>query len=66
MSKGLVIPTDIYKDGDLISIEFSRPDGEFILNAVWDENDEQTSDNRVAFRKWAYHMIKQMGYEVNL
>lgn len=66
MSKGLVIPTDIYKDGDLVAIEFNNEKGEFVVEAVWDDQDEQTSDNRIAFRKWAYHMLKQMDYEVNL
>lgn len=66
MRKGLVIPTDIYKDGDLLAIEFNNTEGEFVIEAVWDETDPQTSENRVAFRKWAYHMLKQMGYEVNL
>lgn len=66
MSKGLVIPTDVYKDGDLLAIEFNKSDGEFVIEAVWDSEDEQTGENRIAFRKWAYHMLKQMGYEVNL
>jgi hypothetical protein len=55
------IPTDIYsKDGDLIEIQFHTPEGEFIIVAVWDQTDEQTSSNREAFRKWAYRMIEQL------
>ena len=64
-SKGVVIPVDLYdKDGNMIAIEFNRPSGEFVIEAGWDQRDEQTSDNRIAFRKWAYHMLTQMGYEV--
>jgi len=63
--KGKAIPVDQYNsDGDMIGIEFNSPSGEFIIEAAWDERDEQNSENRVAFRKWAYHMLKQMGYEV--
>lgn len=59
-----VIPTDIYQDGDLIGIEFNNLEGEFVLVAEWDPTDEQTNENRVAFRRWSYHMLKQIGYEV--
>lgn len=60
------IPTDIYnKDGELTQIDFVAGSGEFIIKADWDPRDKQTSENRVAFRKWAYRIVEQLGYEVN-
>jgi len=60
------IPLDLYdKDGNMTGIEFNSPSGDFIIEAVWDERDEQTSENRDAFRKWAYKMIRDKGYEVD-
>ena len=61
------IPTDIYdKDGNMIAIEFNDLEGNFLVEATWDERDEQTSENRIAFRKWAYKFINDnLGYEVN-
>ena len=57
------IPIDVYdKDGNMLRIEFNDGDGEHIIDAVWDESDEQTSENRTTFRKWAYNLIKQKGY----
>jgi len=61
------IPQDVFgKDGGLTGIEFYDMSGSFIIFAEWDENDEQTQENRDAFRKWAYHMLKQLNYEVTL
>ena len=62
-----VIPTDIYQDGDLIGIEFNNLEGEFVLVAEWDPNDEQSSENRVAFRRWAYNFLNNnLDYQVKL
>jgi hypothetical protein len=61
------IPQDIIdKDGNMTGIEFYDTAGSFIIFAEWDEHDEQTQENRNAFRKWAYHMLKQLNYEVSL
>ncbi len=61
------IPQDILdKDGNMQGIEFYDLTGSFIIFAEWDENDAQTQENRDAFRKWAYHMLKQLDYEVAL
>jgi len=61
----VVVPADIYnKDGQLVKIEFTTPSGEHIIDAMWDVSEEQTSENRVKFREWAYRMIKQKDYEV--
>jgi hypothetical protein len=62
-----VIPIDVYdKDGNLTHIDVQDASGEFVLQVVWDENDEQTSENRELFRKWAYDFLeKSKGYEVS-
>jgi hypothetical protein len=61
-----VVPTEVHdKDGNLTQIEFYDFAGNFIFQAAWDDNDEQTSENREAFRKWADRMAKQLGYEVS-
>ena len=55
-----VIPTDIYdKEGNLLRIEFNDLEGNHVLDAVWDDRDEQTSENRILFRQWAYTMVKR-------
>ena len=60
-----VIPTDIYdKEGNLLKIEFNDLEGNHVLDAHWDSNDEQTSENRIAFREWAYVMVKRTKNEV--
>jgi hypothetical protein len=60
-----VIPTDILdKDGNLLRIEFFNEMGSFEIQSLWDPTDEQTSENREAFRKWSYNMIENQKYEV--
>ena len=60
-----VHPVDIYdKDGNLLRIEFLDLVDNFIFQAQWDERDEQTSENRAEFRKWAYSMAKNLGYSL--
>ena len=61
----IVIPVDVYdKDGNIIKIEFSDMSGKHVLDALWDESEEQTSENRTKFREWAYRLIEQKGYEL--
>jgi len=61
----IAIPTDVYdKDGNMVRIEFNDGEGTHIIDAQWDPVDEQTSENRVSFREWAYKWIEQKGYEV--
>ena len=62
-----VIPMDVYdKDGNLTHIEVQDGTGKFVMQILWDPNDEQTSENREVFRKWAYsHLEKSQGYEVD-
>ena len=65
-NKGVVIPVDIYdKEGNMLKIEFNNPSGEHVMDALWDERDAQTSENRTDFRKWAYRQLEQQGYEVH-
>lgn len=60
------IPVDVYdKDGNLIRIEVQDEKGDHVIDIVWDEHDEQTSENRVAFRRFAYRSLEQRGYEVD-
>ena len=62
-----VIPMDVYdKEGNLKMIEVTDTSGNHIIDVVWDDNDEQTNENRIAFREWAYDKLKQKDYEVNL
>lgn len=60
------IPLEIFdKDGNMVKIETRDEDGQHILDIVWDENDEQTTENRAEFRKWAYGFLeKNKGYKV--
>jgi len=60
-----VIPTEILdKEGNLTCIEFYNELGSFEFQALWDPTDEQTSENREAFRKWSYGMAKKQNFEV--
>jgi hypothetical protein len=59
------IPVDIYdKEGNMLRIEFNDGSGNHVVDAVWDQNDAQTSENRIKFREWAYKMLQNKGYEV--
>lgn len=59
------IPVEVHdKDGNLTQIEFHDSQGNFEFKADWDPRDEQTSENRENFRRWAYLMAKRMGYVI--
>ena len=59
-----VVLTDIFdKDGNLLKIDVHDLEGQFVIQIVWDENDEQTSENRKAFREWANRQLRQRDYE---
>ena len=61
----IAIPVDVYdKDGNMTKIEFNERAGEHILDVLLDARDEQTSENRIQFRKWAYRMLEQKGYDI--
>jgi hypothetical protein len=61
-----VIPIDVYdKEGNLVKIDIQNESGEFVTQILWDPTDEQTSENREKFRKWAYRFLENSkGYEV--
>lgn len=64
MAKSVILQ-DIYdKEGNLKEIEVIEPSGNVAFVAIWDINDEQTHDNRVAFREWTKTMAKRKGYDV--
>lgn len=59
-----VLLVDIYdKDGNMTKIEAFTHSGDFIFQALWDPNDEQTSPNREAFRRWTRTMANRLGYD---
>lgn len=59
-----VYPIDQYdKDGNLTGIEFmDQTTHEFVFQAIWDDREAQTQENREAFRNWANNMAKTIGY----
>jgi len=61
-----VYPVDIYdKNGNLTKIEYyDSVSKEFVIQAEWDDREEQISKNREEFRKWCTLMLKRLGYEV--
>ena len=61
--KGLAICTDIYdSEGNMLRIEAHNTNDEFIIQGLWDIRDEQTAENREAFRTWFYRQLRQQGY----
>lgn len=61
-----VTTVDVYdKDGNMTKIESYTEGGEHIADFLWDENEQQTSPNRIKFRQWVNHFLKQKGYEVH-
>ena len=57
---------DIYdKKGNLVRVEVYKENGDHVLDFLWDERDEQTNENRVAFREWVKRHLKQAGHEVH-
>jgi|CryBogDrversion2_5_1035270.scaffolds.fasta_scaffold08268_4 hypothetical protein len=51
------------KDGNLVKISAHEIDGEHIFDALWDERDKQTHENRQEFRKWVANMLRNKGYK---
>lgn len=61
-----VTTIDIYnKEGELVRIEAYKENGDFLMQFLWDKADEQTSENRVEFRKWVTRHLKQSGEQVH-
>ena len=59
MKQQTVILQDVYSDkGDMLRIEaIDSETGKPYLDFLWDPRDEQTPENREAFRKWAGHIL---------
>ena len=61
----IIIPTDVYdEDGNMLRIEYYDTAGSHICDIVWDDQDEQTSENRQFLREWGAKMMEQKGYQV--
>ena len=59
-----VVMADVYdKLGNLVKINVHDLKGNFILQIMWDEQDEQTSANRKHFREWSIRQLNQRDYE---
>lgn len=55
---------DVYDyEGNLLRLEFYSKNGEILVDAIWDERDAQTSENRIIFREWAKGMAESLGYD---
>jgi hypothetical protein len=52
------------QDGNLEKIEITLENGTHLFDAQWDENDEQTEKNRIAFREWTKRMVSQQGHDL--
>jgi hypothetical protein len=52
------------QDGNLERIEITLENGKHLFDAQWDENDEQTEENRIAFREWTKRMVSQQGHDL--
>lgn len=61
----MVTIQDIYdREGNLLRIEAYKPDGDFLMQFLWDKREAQTSENRIEFRKWVNRHLKQSGHKV--
>ena len=69
MQRGLgvkTVQTEIFdKDGNLTKIEVYLSTGVHLFDVLWDPRDEQTHENRVAFREWTNRLIKRHYHEVS-
>jgi hypothetical protein len=52
------------QDGNLEKIEITLEDGKHLFDAIWDEAEEQSEKNRIAFREWTKRMVSQQGHEL--
>lgn len=56
---------EIYdEEGNLEKIEITLETGEHLFDAIWDPNDDQTSEKRTLFREWVKHMTAQKGHDI--
>jgi hypothetical protein len=52
------------EEGDLEKIEVTLETGTHLFDAIWDPNDEQTDDKRMAFRQWVKRITAQHGHQL--
>jgi hypothetical protein len=51
------------KEGNLTKIEVTLENDEHLFDALWDNRDEQTHENRVEFRQWVNRQIRAHDHE---
>jgi hypothetical protein len=61
---GIILKEVFDEEGNVKSIEVTNGYGEHIIDAVWDERDEQTQENKDAFRAWTLKMLRDMDIPV--
>ena len=65
MENKKVIGSDVYdSNGNLLRIEFYNFDGEFEIQVEYDPRDDQSSEKRTAFRKWAKTAVERIGFKI--
>jgi hypothetical protein len=47
------------ENGNIEAIKFTDAEG-FSIDAVWDDSDEHTEENREKFREWAHRFVSQL------
>jgi hypothetical protein len=62
MRKTAITQDEHDRDGNLLKIVVHDADGGHIFDALWDERDAQTHENRQNFRKWVRGMLRKKGY----
>lgn len=57
--------TEVFDDGgDMLRIIVEDAEtGEHVFDALWDPNEEQTTDNRQEFRRWVTRILARKGHE---
>ena len=47
------------ENGNIEAIKFTDAEG-FSIDAVWDDSDEHTEENREKLREWAHRFVNQL------
>lgn len=56
--------TEFFDKKKLTHIVCMSEKGEHIFDAIWDEEDENTPENRVKFRDWVVKLLARKGYTI--
>lgn len=51
---------EVLFEGKIEAIDYFDDNGDFVVRAVWDDRDEHTPKNIVAFHEWADTMAKRL------